>query len=101
MDDIIKEIYKTNSAIHEMENFLWLLEKSDVDSDYGTKTRPCRNEFSEMSISSYIWTGSQNPKYSKRIESIEVMNELSNVMKPILKMKIEEKKLRLSELIKS
>ena len=49
---------------------------------------------------SYLWTGSDNPSYGKKITDRDTMNELSKVMKVVLTSKIAQKKLELQSLLK-
>jgi len=97
MEEKIKEINSLNESISELKDFLWLLENSDIDSTYGKNKR---NEFSMFWVKSYLWTGSDNPAYEKKIRDKETMNELSKVMKVVLTAKIAEKKSKLESLLR-
>lgn len=99
MEEKIKQINSLNESINQLESFLWLLENSDVDSKYGEKNKPKRNEFSSFSVKSSLWTGSDNPYCEKKITDNDTMNELSKVMKIVLLAKIENKKYKLQSLI--
>jgi len=97
MEDKIKQINSLNENIKELESLLWLLENSDIDSTHGKNKR---NEFSMFCVKSYLWTGSDNPSYEKKITDRETMNELSKVMKLVIVSQINQKKLKLENLIK-
>lgn len=101
MEEKIKEINSLNASIKELESFLWLLEHSDIDSSHTVKGGVLkRNEFSMFLVRSYIWTGNDNPDCEKKVTDRETMNELSKVMKSVLISQIEQKKLKLANLIK-
>lgn len=99
--DIIHRINLLNSTIEELEEFLSLIEKSNIESGYGDKKTPKLNEFEYLYISSYIWTGSQNPRYEKKIRDRETINVLADVMKSVLRLKLSEYKSELRSLITS
>lgn len=100
MEEKIKKINTLNLSIQQLEDFLSLLNKSNIDSGYGEKKYPRMNEFSMIRITSRIYTGNDNPQYSKTLEEKDVINELSQLMKPLIKSKIDIKKLELESLLK-
>lgn len=99
MEEKIKEINSLNRSIQELQDFLWLLDNSDIDSKYGEKNEPKRNEFSMFWIESHLWTGSDNPRYEKKLNDRDTMNELSKVMKVVISAKIAEKKAKLEGML--
>lgn len=96
MEEKIKQINELNNSISSLKDFLWILDYSNIDSTYGKNKR---NEFSTFVVNSHLWTGSDNPKYYKTLSDKETMNELSEVMKPILRSLIEKKKAQLEVLV--
>lgn len=98
--EIIEKINFFKSRIEELNSFLELLDASNIKSRYSDKNYEKRNEFGYIEIASNIWTGSDNPTYRKRIVCKETLNMLAEMMKPVIRMKIEENKLRLQQLIK-
>ncbi len=100
MKEKIEKINKLTVSIGELKAFLELLEETNVDSEYGDKMKPKRNEFSRLYVQSYIWTGSDNPSYEKKISDRETINELAEVMKVVLRGKIELKEMELKSLVR-
>lgn len=100
MKEKIAEINLLDRQIDELTKFLWLLENSNIKSSYSEKNKEKINEFSKFFVESHLWTGSDNPRYNNKLTDKETMNELSELMKPLLRSKLAEKKSRLDALLK-
>lgn len=97
IQDIIQKINNLNYDINQLESFLEFLENANIQSKYG---KDKTNEFLDLEMRSMNWTGNDTCTRRKSLEGREILNLLSDAMKPILKSKIEEKKEKLSGLIK-
>lgn len=84
-----------SSKLGSLESFLIMLLEGGAMSEYERF-----NTFCELSASSYIWTGKDNPKYYKGITDPETISECANAMVPIIKSKIESTKEEINKIIK-
>lgn len=98
----VRRINSLREEISKMAGFLNLLEESDIVSTHSTPKNIKRNEFCEFRVESYLWTGSDNPRYAKCLsyDCRETMNELSKVMKPVLVARLESKRRELESMLK-
>ena len=96
----IKQINTLSESIDELKSFLSLLEKSNIMSEYSDKNHKKMNEFSYLYISSHIYTGSDNPEYKRKIGDKYTINILSEVIKPVLTLRISDLECKLSNLLK-
>jgi len=92
----IVEINTLYETIKSLEGFLDLLEKSNTTFKHDIKKR---NEFCSFEVNSYIWTGDDNPKYSKKITDRETMNCMSEAIKLVIKENIQRYTEKLQELL--
>lgn len=101
MEENIKQINDLDRSIKRLKDFLWILESSNINSKYGDSKNPKRNEFISIYIESALWTGTQNPYYSKSLtsEDRDLLNDFGEVMKIIIKSKITEKETKLKSLV--
>lgn len=90
MQDTINKINKINATISQLESVLRLLENSNIISKHSDKNKEKRNEFSKISFRSYMWTGSDNPSYEVMIDDKSTMNDISDMIKPLIKSKIDK-----------
>lgn len=68
--DKISDINSLNRRIEELKDFLKLCENGHGESTHkDSKGNPQINYFGSMELKAYIWTGTQNPDYSKKISN--------------------------------
>jgi len=94
MNEKLEQATQLNREINELSSFLELLEIGGILSPKYKK----QNEFIKLEITSYVWTGSDNPRYWRSIESAEIIKELADMMLPLVRSKLSEKKLKLEGL---
>jgi len=92
----LEQATKLNKQVEELEGFLSLAEQGGA---YNKKYKE-QNHFSTLKISARIWTGSDNPSFSKLLENPEVIKELMDICLPFIKEKIAQKKAELEALFK-
>lgn len=84
MEEKIKVVNNLNRKIDELKSLLCLLENSNIESRYDSKM----NVFKELTVSAYVWTGTQNPINEKKLTDVDTINECSEAIKTILRMNI-------------
>lgn len=99
-EETIKKINQLYKTIGELKSFLSLIENSNVESSYSEKKNLKRNEFELLHVTSRIYTGSDNPRYDKRIEDRETINAIAETIKPILRARIAQLEAELQSFIK-
>lgn len=101
MEDKIRAINKLDERIKKLKEFLWICENGTGPSQYkDDKKIPQINQFREFTIESAMWTGSQNPRYSKHITNSDDIDLLVNCFKENLKMLIATLEVQLNQMLK-
>lgn len=94
MNEKLQQANKLSEEITELEGFIKLAKEGAGANEYG------KNKFGGLSISAYIWTGSDNPVYQKRIESDEAITVFVIAGIKELESLLEKKKIMLSNIFK-
>lgn len=97
MQEKIKKINEINSEIEKAQEFLYLVKRGGEFSEKYKK----QNNFCSLNLASYIYTGSDNPRYDKSLQNPILIKKIADNIKSILEDFIIENETKLSELIKN
>ena len=99
-DEKINRINQIKRSITQYEDFARVLKQVSNGNIYTKECEKKENFISLISICSYIWTGSDNPKMDAQIEGKDLCNIMAKPMLKELLKKISELEIELDSLLK-
>lgn len=96
INEKIERARKVNNYLSQAEKMLDLAKNGGIMSEQYKKL----NTFRGISLSAFIWTGSDNPRYSQELDDTDAIKELANALIAPLEKKIQQYKEELDSLIK-
>jgi len=93
------QINELNRRIEELKDFLWICLNGHGESTYSEKDRPKFDKFSRLELETCRWTGSDNPRYAKRITNDEDIELLVDCFVENLRVLIKKHETHLASLM--
>lgn len=94
-----EKINKINSLDKEVGNIRDVLSAYEAHGKLYDGKEEKKNKIGSITVDTYIWTGSQNPKYTKVLTSEDAINEIKEATVKILSRLLKEKGEELEKLV--